>query len=537
MNLLDADTDISDEEYLTAFNVLNRDGGLEPVNADMEIGKGISGIKQGVYSIGAYLVVFSGGKAYYKVPGSDDFTIIEGFEMSSTVERVYVAFVPASITNSRRYLTNASDNTSLLHDPSVLVQGSPQSLVVQDGVSQPLLIFIDEAGAVKTRKTNTYDTWTTDNREYVPIGLDMAFIDGILFVLSPDRTRLYRSVTGRPLDFVVNVTTTGDKGGNAETTKYAISYANTISLFVLSNTSFLACTDAPFSYVITLNRERTIFGEPTFIREDLFSPSAVNSFSVMEILGDTVLITQRGVRSFNASRQNRIESENAVFSKKIARAFKISTNERVLQDNLSSSIVYDDYALFSLNSIYGPIIAIYDTLNEVWSSFVTLSNSAGKVKQFASLIPHEDEIYAITTDDKILKLFSGDDLNAFVATKRYAFDDLKMKQKLNVAQVVIEGQLSDSTITVAGVVNNKVAEIKSRALVKGEEQPIHSTEFPYTDGIDGINSPVFDFSSNPKIGWKIGYNISWGGGGVLSAINHVGIVDGNILDQKQKTLV
>ncbi len=535
MNLYAADTDVAEGEYVCGFNFSSRNSSCLPFKGDVEIGANISGKKQGLYAIGSYLILFANGFAYYKSNDSNQFTRIENFRMDANVSRFYVAFVPASSLHFQRALDDANDTESVYIDPAITVNGSPQGLVVQDGINQPQLIFLDGI-SVQTKILNTFDKWQQGNREYVPVGLDMMYLDGILFVVSKDRSRLYRSVTNRPLDFVVNVTASGDKGGDVETTNYSVSYARINALYPLGVSSFMLCSDAPFSYQIDINREKTIFGEPTFNPGPLFSTSAVNGVSIVDVLGDTAIITQRGIRSFNASRQNKVESQNAIFSLKLNRAFTLSEGKRLLQDENSAAIVFDDYAMFSLNTVYGYAIGVYDVLSQVWCSFLLLTNSNGKVKQFASLLPQLDELYAITSDDKILRLFSGNALTAFIATKKWASGDIKLKQKLSQCDLVIENQPVDGVLNISGVVDNKLAETKSKALVKSNPQPVYSTEFPFNEDMTEPNKIHIEFATNPRIGWKIGYSIAWSGGGELSALQHTGVIDATSLDQLQKTL-
>src|ERR1044071_7680228 len=106
----------------------------------------------------------------------------------------------------------------------------------------------------------------------------MAYLNGILFIVSPDRKRLYRSVSGRPLDFVVNVTQSGDKGGNAETVSYAVSQEDITCLTPLnSGELFVGTIDGCFP--LQLNYDSTIFQEPTFINKDGLSAGVINQWS------------------------------------------------------------------------------------------------------------------------------------------------------------------------------------------------------------------------------------------------------------------
>ena len=89
--------------------------------------------------------------------------------------------------------------------------------MVQDGINQPWLIQLNELINILTaRKLNTYNQWSNvssgaNSREYVPIGKQMMYLNSILFIVAPNGRSIYRSVSGRPLDFMVNIDVDGKK--------------------------------------------------------------------------------------------------------------------------------------------------------------------------------------------------------------------------------------------------------------------------------------------------------------------------------------
>ena len=528
---------IEKDEYGAAFNVSNRYSDLAPLKLHQEIASSIPGKKHGIYAIGAYFVLFAGGLAYYRIENGD-FILIENFHMSTTAERYYVAFVPASTVNTLRSLAQPNNNTAVVVNPSITISGTPQALVVQDGVSQPWILYID-GSSVKSRVTQTYEQWdsVSNNREYVPIGTDMLFTDGILFVVSADRQSFYRSVTGRPLDFVVNVATNGYKGGDANTTKYSPSYNRIVAIVPLSEQSFLVSTDAPYTYQITLNRDRTIFGEPTFNRSDLFNAALTNSFSIVDLLGDVGFITYKGIRSFNATLQLKIESKNAIFSAKINRAFEYANNVDIIQDDSCCAVEFRDYALFSVNSTYGNVLAVFDKINQKWASFVHDVGDV-KIKQFASLMPTVNELYAIGTNDKVYQLFgSSEYAPAVVMTRDFCIDNPQFEQKIDSARLVIKNQPDNGTMLVSVYADDLLAQVMTKQLVADVDISTYSEEFPINRGLAGLNSLLFEFRKNPKNGWRIGYILQWTGGGELNTFLHNGEINTPALNQAQQTRV
>lgn len=529
MNLLLAETDINTNEYREAFNVSNRYGNLEPFNQNQEIASSIVGKKQALVAFGQYIIIFSGGLCYYQNTLTGLINRVDNFQMSDSVDRLYVIAIPPSSSNFKR--TSSTDGTGS-YDTTFRVNGSPAGLLVQDGINQPWLIYVSD-GNVEARRTKTYDEWTVEDREYVPVGLDMLLVDGILWIVSPDKKRLYRSVTNRPLDFVVSVDASGYKSpnaidGDARISSFFVSYSDIIALAPYTSTSFIASTNAPHSYVINISRERLVWGEPTFSKDDLFNSALINSHSLVDNLGDKCFISYKGIRSFNSTRQLYIESKNEIFSGKINAAL-----EGVLQDSNSAAISFEDYLFFSINTIWGYAIGVYDLITSSWCSFILTPNS--KVKQFATLLPHYNKLYAITTDNKILEIFgSTTPMTGFVKTIRFAVDDLSVQHKLVSLRPLLENQLQDGTILVTAFVDNKVAESKSQILQAGVSNSVFSAEFPVVEDRQGVENKALHFTTNPLQGYKIGYNIQWSGGGMLSGIQHTSEVTTPILDQKQQ---
>jgi len=184
-------------------------------------------------------------------------------------------------------------------------------------------------------------------REYVPIGKQMAFHGGKLYVASADGTKLYHSVSGRPLDFMVPVNEDGGKIHDAEAIGGVEAVAYTISNDPITclkslNTEELFVGAFNSSYSVKPDTVNTIFGEPTFTKKFLFSTGPVNQNSVVDLLGDTAFIDRHGIRSFNAVQQAETLARDIIFSQPISDVFK-----DVAQDgSFQCATVHDGYALF-----------------------------------------------------------------------------------------------------------------------------------------------------------------------------------------------
>jgi len=214
-------------------------------------------------------------------------------------------------------------------------------------------------------------------REYVPIGKQMAHHGGKLYVASVDGTKLYHSVSGRPLDFMIPLNESGGKIhakeaiGGVEAVAYTISN-DPITCLRSLNTEELFVGAANSSYAIKPDITNTIFGEPTFTKKYLFSTGPVNHNSFVDLLGDFAFIDQHGIRSFNAVQQAEALARNDIFSRPISDIFK-----GVLQDGtFQCAIIHDGYALFHLltNLPQQQVTVVYDMAT----------------KKFVSLDMHDD---------------------------------------------------------------------------------------------------------------------------------------------------
>jgi hypothetical protein len=402
INSLMFDTKLAENEYKIGFNLRNRYDSLSPIKGHKQI-YAPSGKKQGLYPFGDFLILFCDGKMYYKHINFDTWNLVNGVNLSKDVDYVYMMLVPISTTNYARY-----SKGSVLDGVSFSGQafGNVPGAVIQDGVNQPY--FVDTARNVFVIRK--FSEWSQSFREYVPIGTIMEFWNGMLLVSDGDQ--IFRSVTGRPLDFVVAVDQNGDKIGDAGYTSFGVGGSPIKAMKVLPNGSlFVAAADSCF--LVDIDRSptaQTIFGEPSFIRKFLFKSSVVNNFSVVDILGDTVFIENEGIRSFNSVMQTQNEGRNSVFSAKISRIF-----EGILQPKNVCATVFNNFAIFSVETIYGRKFVVYDTLLNCFCSI----DDGLAIKQFAKIDTDVTRLFGID-DSNVYELYSGDKLKAKVITRGYA---------------------------------------------------------------------------------------------------------------------
>lgn len=519
-------TRLKSTEYPLLVNGRTRYGVVEPVllpaNADPQnslLNKKV----QGIYSAGPFILIFADGKAYYRnvtLPLAPFTMITGGFQLNPLADTVWAEQVPASSKNFKRSLVNATSNTSGVNLFSSIA-GSPQCVVAQDGSSQPWLIFEDGTSEI----ASTYLEWDKDNnREYVPIGSMMMYSSGVLYIvgdvmtdsLTTKRRQIYRSVTGRPLDFVINIDINGDKGGDANTTSYAVDYDEITCIKKLNSNdgSFFIGTAKNGYMVIPITVGVALpFNEPVFTTVPLFNTGPLNQFSMTDKSGDACFIDFGGIRSFNAVLQNRNEGRNLPFSKKVALMFATIVQ---LGTNVCS-ITYDDYCLFSVYTIYGYGVLVYDTIQEIWIGIDIYDNLAANetIVQFCEVkVGTTRKLFARTNLNKVYEIFAGSEAGTKHATcKLYVGDwcsnDVRIEQKpLNLKFVFSDVEL-DGTITVTPFIDRKSSETLS--------QPIKANSVPFATPIvipfgDSSNDVVrnINFSlDNVSNGWKVGFLVSW----------------------------
>ena len=291
---------------------------------------------------------------------------------------------------------------------------------MQDGENVPNLIIFsssNQTAAIEVRKCKKYTEWDATTREYVPIGKQMMFFGGKLYVVGADAdgnfTQIYHSVSGRPLDFVVAIDETGaqidaaEADGGADVVSYSVSYESITNIQPLNTDSFFVSTRTA-SYAVTPDYTRTVFGEPLFKKQYLFGASVVNQFSFVDILGDFAFIDTEGLRSFNAVQQLRNEGRNSAFSLKVAKLLRDVTQDA----KASAAITFDNYALFAVSTVFGHGVLVYDTTLQKFVSFDNFTKdddtTCAPIVQFTKIDSADaHELYAVTMHGELIKMWSG----------------------------------------------------------------------------------------------------------------------------------
>lgn len=499
---------LAENEYTLLINGRSRYETIMPIKKSVkqELGLRSSSNYQGCYGIGSIVIVFIDGLAWfrdYSDDGITSFTQVKGFSMSPTAEFMFAEPVPASTVNFLRIPVSATNRNTEVNLTS-LTLGSPAALVVQDGVSQPQVIFPNGAA----RNTKTWEEWTLIDREYVPIGRQMLYINGILYVVSADGTQLYRSVSGRPLDFIIAVDINGNKLPNknesiADALSHRVDYEviTAISRVNLNDGSFLVTTSRT-SYLVTPDFNNLLYGEPQFSNTFLFPTGANNNFSIIDILGDTALIDFSGIRSFNAVLQFKYEGANSPFSSSIFPLF-----QDIVQAN-TCAINFDNYGLFAMDTIFGRVIVVYDTIKKKFTSIDINTELTSSIKQFSEIKVAGLRKLFFITDDGLYEAFVGTTATVSLFTKEICSNNPDIEQVPSSLRLVISDVKENGVLSVTPYFDRKAGRTITRN-ISGNliNDTIIVPPFGQSTKDTTINE-TFKFLES-KACWKVGYWITW----------------------------
>ena len=535
INSVVAETQIPSDAYYLLINARNRYGYLEPIKKHRLLNLNVAKV-QGSIGVGNTLIVFGDGKAFYKIPSTDTFVQIQSFLMSPTADILWAEKVPASTMNLRRTIVDIANAKNVQYSASLFYQGTPQAIVVQDGINQPFLILQDEYGNFSARVSHKFDQWKlngTDqnDNEYVPVGREMMYKDGILYIIDPTRKFMYRSVTGRPLDFVINV----DNNGNKPTNEVD---ANLTIAFDFDDITCLAPLTTPnmFLYgtrntvrMITADLTNTLFGEPTYYVSSIIDAGIVGFDCTADILGDLAFIDEEGVISFDAVKNLRYNGRNSIFSLPLSRFLKERT-----QTDMSCACVYDNYAFFSLSTTLGYGLAVYDIMRSCWVS-IDLTD-VWSVKQFAAIENADSsELYAVTNDNKVYQMFCEEDTyEAGLFTKHLAPGDTATEHKTQYLRCFFTNAQSDGKATVIEWVDGRASsrvEQPLKSVIGGIKYPVTAPIVPNI--LSTVDNPSYNMTKGLG-GKKINFAIYWGNGARLYEIKFVSseFTNNNSLKQK-----
>lgn len=561
MNLLLEDTHLTTNQYVIGFNLRNRYDRLDGVLRSKEDINIPHGIIQEMVTFGNFEIIFVSGSAYYKFFRNSVWLKINTFAMSRSAPRYWTKAIPVATTNYYRIAATSEINSQKfpnsagainLNTVAGAAQGNIPGLVVQDNINQPQFIFINALGIPEARVTQDSSEWSItftdstntvvaangDKREYVPIGNVMEFVDGILYIASPDGTKIFRSVSGRPLDFMVAVSNalvttppyTQTAIGDANDTAYSVGVGPIQCLRAMADNSlFVAAANANF--LVSKDKANNAlleFGEYRFVRTFLFNATCLSDRVIFDSLGDTRFIDLTGVRSFNSIAQTKNEGRNTPFTATIKGAFGTDDSPILQNPDTSAAILFNDYELYAVDTIFGPAIAVFDTINQCWSSFDVNQTGGKKIKIFAKIELTVRALYAVTEDNRLFKLYTGplQDVAQLrpvgVCSSILNFNEnVKMPNpRMEIKPTAVRGILNyltdDALIDMTMYVNNRLTILKTI--------PKTVTYFPPTDPstdtykLLDVDTQLGNFLfsiPNCNQGWKCFSLLTWDNGSLM----------------------
>jgi hypothetical protein len=520
LNLLYADTKIDDDSYQWLINGRNRFDSIEPNLKHEEITDRPIGLLQDMIAVGNVLIIFVAGSSYFKRDTDTRWTKIPTFAMSSTATKYWTQTIPGSQFHLVRKASE-DDARDVIFDTDFKLNGNPACVIVQDGINQPYIIYYDSnSQTFVSRVTQSYYMWkykiniSTDKREYVPIGKQMMYIDGILFIVSPDSRSIYHSITGRPLDFMVNIDTDGDKmpteaEGGAASVSFAFDYSEITCIKAVNIQSSFILGTAKILRVITLDYNDTIFGEPKPKTSAIIEAGVVNQDSVLEVSGDYSFIDFDGIKTFNAVQQLKFKGRNSEFSLYISKLIEGVKQYKPI------CVGFDNYCIYNLETKYGNMLVVYDDKMGRWASFdiTTLID----VKKFAIVeTDTESKLYAITWNNSLYYMYAADDTEcvllrtkAFKVEREVSGKTTAIEHKGQYVRIMFDGGSVDGTVTLIELVDEQESSRETKTLkanLGGVTYPVIPPVIP--DNNQSVNNITFSLSEG-LTGKKISYIIIW----------------------------
>lgn len=495
---------IAANEYPLLFNGRCRDGVIRPVKSPALCADCPEGNYQGLYASGRYALLIASGKAYIKdfeLGGA--FNEVAGLQLDADVDVIYAESVPSSTRNFERVPVSVNKNGGVnLVSP---LAKTDAAVVLQDGINQPWLIAADGTGRI----AKSYAQWTRQNPEYVPIGKQMLHDNGILYIVSPDGSQIYRMCTDAPLNGMVNITSpAGDKqaaeqDGGAHTVSHVIGIDQITCLAALNtpDNAFFAGTRRLGSLVVP-DFVNTIFGEPLFDNIDVFPVGPVNQFSIAEKMGDYIFVTSKGIRSFNATLTMKNESRNAPFSRRIQRAFR-----NITQTNPCIG-KFDDYIFCAVSTVYGNAVMVFDETLDQWVAIDQYAN-VSRIKQFATVVTSTREVLLfITEDNKLYEAFNG---AASETAKLYIGDftshDPDVLIKPETLKVVVANAEEAGLLTVTPYVGRRKRERQTNSEEINSNRAADAVPITVPFGDDSVTNEQVVVFNTPLLeqGWRVGF--------------------------------
>ena len=519
------------DSYFLGVNVRNREDVLQPINAPLDISNThVAGKLQGLYGAGTILLLFIDGKPYFRdianTVSSNFILLNQAPQLDKNVDYIYAEFVPSSTIGYARLKVPGEQSVQFDLAQELPFISSRQGLIYQDGINQGCLILDNN---VDVQVLNTFAEWNTTNREYVPKMKQMLYYSGILFGASADGKELLKSVSGRPLDFIIPVNDDGDKvsaseqEGGASATSKRIDFEAITAIRTTPVDSTIAVGTGNKLFLVQLNEQEAPnnFNEPTLDSFPAAAVGPVNQFCFVDLIGDTAFISQHGIDSINSSAILKQESRNSPISGVVSRLFQSGPTAFIPQDFPCAFQYGADFALFAVNTIYGRGVLVYDRTTQKFIS-LDLYENVSQIKMFAQVIANNQRrLFFITTDNKLYEAFASSSLETSgVLIGEWCSNDPKVSQRPLYLHLVFTECSQEGTVTITPFINRQKQSVKTETLLKKIEPPVYPIAVPFESSEQDSSQIVsFNLTGTIKAGWKIGIYVEWNVKAKLSHIN------------------
>lgn len=514
IDLISSETEIAENAYRWGVNIRQRLGKPQPIKRNLRIDTIPAGKKQGLVSAGNVLIAFVNGRAYYNVDGTNPWIQIPDFSMDTIVDRYYAIAVPSSTFNLlRKADSSGSANAPINAAVTTRVSGTPAGILVQDGVNQPWIIIWDEVNNFfYARVTKNWNEWSNDtalDREYVPIGNRMFIQSQILFIEARDGKSVYRSITGRPLDFMINVDTNGNKAtsesiGGAASVSFAFDFDNITCLAAINTPDSFIYGTASVLRVIVFDNVNLIFGEPRFSVSSKIEAGVVNQDSIVDVLSDLAFVDFEAITSFDAVKQLKFEGKNTIFSLMLAGLLKD------VKQTSPCCIAFDNFGLFNINTIWGRLTAVFDMLQQKWVSLDI--TELGYITQYCIVVtPSQTKLYAINNQDELFLVYGDAERNTGqIMTRAWVEGDSRSETKTETLRVILDaGVTGAATFRIREYIDSAKGQVDHRNLPVITAGILFPISFPIIfDSKPTTNNEAFTLD-NGTAGSKLQFHLQW----------------------------
>lgn len=474
-------------EYALLLNGRVRTDTVVPVRRPRRVAQAPNARRyQGFEAVDNFLVLVADGLIYYQDASNSEqnsFVLIPGVALNPDATKAYLAAVPPSSLN---YVRKASTPNEAGTDIMLTtrIDGSVACLVAQDGQTQPIIILPNGTA----RQAQSFNQWNQDNREYVPIGQQMLW-DGSVFYIASNFV-IFRSVTGRPLDFIIPVDTNGNK-----ISPESVGGAGAVSLAPVSEritglkqliTGEILVSTSKYSFTLSKSANTFVFAEPIYNVKPL-STGLVNNECFAQILGDSTLIDTQSVKSFDAVQVLQRAAVFANFTRNISSLFVAQVNP--------ACVSFATYGYYLVDTIYGRGILVYD---EVLGKFVSLDlfDELTTATQLRVIDTGAGQKLFFITENALYEYGAGDFIEAQIDLSEVQVTDIKKQLVTTFINVIFENINSSGTVTVTPTVNGINLASKQAELV-------------YASGDDRTQVKTFSYSLEHIRGSQLGLRISW----------------------------